>query len=200
MQLTPTITNGVKLFVQLTALRSDPLEAKWVRDEDDLRIALSQIADEMKYTKSMLGKKMYKTRDAEGFDFVDDVKRAIEETLLVGEDERDTRLMRKKNLTMYHLVLEPVIEWIGTLSHADAIQFAREYTDAVYEHVATVNVNTHFDDAVVAKSIVKSMVKEREEARKATLLAQRRGRRNKKKEDELMKEFAEPTEEDIDLE
>lgn len=198
MIITPTIANGVKLFVQLTALRSDPLESKWVRDEDDLRLALEQVADEMKYTKSMLGKKMYKTRDAAGFDFVDDVKRAIEHTLLVGEDERDTVLMRKKNLTMYHLVLEPVIEWIGTLSHADAIQFAREYTDAVYEHAITANINTHFDDAVVAKSVVKNMVKEREEARKAALAAQRRSKR-KKKEEDLLADLKEP-EDDLDLE
>jgi hypothetical protein len=196
MNITADIANGVKLFVQLTSLRSDPLESKWVRDEEDLRLALEQVAESFKYTKGMLGKKMY--RNEPTFNYVEDVKRDMEEILLRGETDRERAGMRKRNLTMYHIVIEPVIEALGALSHIDAINKAEEFTRSVYDYAVSANINTHFDDAIVAKSIVSGMVRAREEARK-TAVAAKRKRGRKKKEDELLLQEVKETD-SLDLE
>lgn len=183
MQVLPTVTNGVKLLIQLSGLRSDPLQAKWVRDEEDLRIALEQLADNLKYTKSMVGKAMYRNQST--FDFVEDVKRALEYTLLIGDNDKQTAGLRKRNLTMYHLVLEPIIDHLGTLSHEQAIENVDRYINAVYEYACTADINIHFEDALVAQVIIKNMVQERETARKVKLAEKRRGKRGKKKEEDI---------------
>jgi hypothetical protein len=186
-QINDTIATGVKLFVQMTGLAADPYEEKFVRDEEDLRIALEQVADNLKYTAPMVGKQMYRNQP---FSFTNDVKLAMEETLLVGEDARETAGLRRRNLTMYHLILEPVIDELGTISHTDAIAIADEFVQTVYHYATQVETKPHFDDALVAKAIVKSMVKEREAARKALLAEKKKaGRKKAKKEvDDLIKE------------
>lgn len=200
MQVNETITNGVKLFVQMIGLSVNPMEEKWVRDEEDLRLALEQVADNLKDTSSMVGKQMYRNQP---FSFTNDVKLAMEETLLVGEDTRETAGLRRRNLTMYHLVLEPVIDQLGELSHKEALDQAQDFINSVYKLATTTEVNGHYDDAVVAKAIVKSMVKERELARKEALAEKKKaGRKKAKKEtEELLKEVeADPVDEDNVLE
>lgn len=200
MQINETITNGVKLFVQMIGLSVDPVEEKWVRDEEDLRLALEQVADNLKDTAGMVGKQMYRNQP---FSFTSDVKLAMEETLLVGEDTRETAGLRRRNLTMYHLVLEPVIDQLGELSHKEALDQAQDFINSVYKLATTTEVNGHYDDAVVAKAIVKSMVKERELARKEAIAEKKKASRKKvkKETEELLKEVeADPVDEDNVLE
>ena len=192
LQANDTINTGVKLFVQMIGLITDPMEEKWVRDQEDLRLALEQVSDNLQYTKPMVGKQMYRNQP---FNFVNDVKLAMEETLLIGEDARETAGLRRRNITMYHLVLEPVIDQLGTLSHAEAIETSAAFANQVYELALSVDVKSHFDDAVVAKAIAKSMVKEREAARREAIAEQKKaGRKKAKKEaEDLIKEVeAEP--------
>ena len=197
LQANDTINTGVKLFVQMIGLITDPMEEKWVRDQEDLRLALEQVSDNLQYTKPMVGKQMYRNQP---FNFVNDVKLAMEETLLIGEDARETAGLRRRNITMYHLVLEPVIDQLGTLSHAEAIEASAEFVNRIYELALSVDVKSHFDDALVAKAIAKSIVKEREAARRNAIAEQKKaGRKKAKKEAEDLIKEVEADPDDIEV-
>lgn len=198
MQMSSTITQGVNLFVQLTALTKTPLDLKFMRDEEDLRLALEQVEDSVTSTTRMIGKAMYRSHTT--FDLVHDVKRAMEAILLEGADDRETAGLRRRNLNMYHLVIEPVIDQLGLVPHQYAIDNVKAFTRSVYDYAINADINTHEDDAIVAKTIVRGMVKERDDARKAELAARKKSKRSKKKQAELEAEFKEPDVEELVLE
>lgn len=191
--LNSAITSGVNLFIQQTPLRQLPNEEKWIKDEEDLRVELSRIADLIKDTKDMIGKQMWRNQV---YNCSDDAKITHEEILLKGEDEKATALARKHWMPMFHTVLEPVYDVLKGMDHREAIASVDDLIAAVYAHVCNANVKMHLDDALVAKAMIRSSIKRREEDIKAAAaLAAKEKRRKKKKEvEELLKE--EPTEDD----
>ena len=193
MQLTSAITSGVNLFIQQTPLRQLPNEEKWTKDEEDLRIELSRIGDLVKDTKDMIGKQMWRNQV---YNFSDDAKLSHEEILLRGEDERETALNRKHWMPMFHTVLEPIYDHLKGVDHRTAIDTVDDLLAAVYTYVKDADVKMHLDDALVAKAMIRSSIKRRDEAIKAAEAQAAKDRRRKKKKEveELLKE--EPTEED----
>ncbi len=193
MQLNSAITSGVNLFIQQTPLRQLPNEEKWIKDEEDLRIELSRVADLIKDTKDMIGKQMWRNQV---YNCADDAKQSHTEILLKGVDERETALCRKHWMPLFHTVLEPVYDYLKGVSHREAIDMVDELTSLVYQYVCDADVKMHLDDALVAKAMIRSSIKRREEEIKAAEAAAAKERRRKKKKEveELLKE--EPAEED----
>jgi hypothetical protein len=175
--LTPNaaVADSITRFLKLTPLRDDPRHERWVRDEFDLIEALEITNQCYNDTTRMIGKPMY-VGDS-GFDFTEDVKRAVEENLLGCRDQKNVLLQRKRNITMYHLVIEPIIQQLSTLPHTDVLATVDTYFRQVVEMVRTDPVDPHMDDAIVAHEMVKAAVREREAIRKQ----QKTSRRTKKK-------------------
>lgn len=171
----PAIHDYITRFIKLTPLQEDPKHARWVRDEFDLREAVDITRVCYHDTARMLGKPMY-VGDKE-FDFTEDVKRAVEENLLNCRDPKDVFVQRKHNITMYHLVIEPIIDQLATLPHVDVLALVDGYMDAVVESIMTNPTNPHMDDAIVAREMVNATVRERDTIRKQ----QKLNRRTKKK-------------------
>lgn len=172
----PTVTDGIRKFLRLQSLPVAETQLKWTADVFDLVEAVSVLAQSFKDTAPMVGHQMYQmTKYTPG----EDVKRALEEFLLYGEDERTKALYRKKNLTMYHLVLEPIIDTFSTTSHEHVLTVIDTEATQVVDYVMAFTDYGNEDDALVARHQVKQMVKRREDARREQKLAAKRGSRKK---------------------
>lgn len=175
--ITPStaVLDSVTQFLKLTPLRDDPKHTKWIRDEFDLLEALDITKDCYHDTIRMIGKPMY-VGDKE-FDFTEDVKRAVEENLLNCRDPKDQLIQRKHNITMYHLVIEPIIDQLATFQHTDVLSNIDEYIAAVSKALLDNPVDPHIDDAIVAREIINAKVRQLDVIRKQ----QKLDRRTKKK-------------------
>jgi hypothetical protein len=178
--ITHTIQYNLRKFIQLMALSVDPLQRKWVRDEYDLAEALDVARIKFHETERMMGKKMYK---GQAFDPIEDVKREMEEFLFTARQQNENLLMKKKNLVMYHLVVEPVIDLFKGKEHKQMLEEIDDVVKQVIDLLYTMPVHTHYDDALVAREQVRQMVREREERRKAEVQSRKRGKRKSKKND-----------------
>jgi hypothetical protein len=165
--LTPStqIFDAVTCFIKLTPLRDDPKHTRWVRDEFDLIEALEITRDYYHDTSRMVGKAMYVGEKE--FDFTEDVKRAVEEHFLGHRDQSQVMVQRKHNITMYHLVIEPIIDHLSQLSHYDVLACAHQYFSDVINALLSSDCDPHMDDAVVARELVNMSVRERDAIRKA---------------------------------
>lgn len=182
MQLSPTVTDSIRKFIRLTALSSHPKYTKRIRDEFDLMDALEVVSIYFHETKNMVGQKMYK---AQPFDFIEDVKRATEEYFLTGREIRDTALARGKNLMMYHLVVVPVIESFKNMAHEDILKNVDTVLAQIKDVLCTMEVRSHYDDAIVTLAQVSVLIKAREDARKIELAKRRRLKRKPKKNNDV---------------
>lgn len=187
---TPSITENLRKFIQLMALRSDPLQQKWIRDEQDLTQALDIVKTLFHETERMKGKKMYQ---GQPFDPIEDVKRGIEEYLLGAREYNEIPLQRKRNLTMYYLVVEPIIESFKGLSHQEMLEKVDGRIEEIVNQLMTMPVRSHYDDAIVAKEQIRQFVRDRDELRKEELAAKKKGRRKSKKDNlEWLDKIEEP--------
>jgi len=180
MQLSPAITECIRKFIRLTVLSSHPKYTKRIRDEFDLIDALEVIGICFHETKNMVGLKMYK---ATPFDFIEDVKLATEAYFLTGREFKDTALARGKNLLMYHLVVVPIIESFKGMPHEDILKNVDAVLTQVKDLLCTMEVRSHYDDAIVTLAQVGVLIKAREDARKIQLAKRRRLKRKPKKDD-----------------
>lgn len=177
MNLTPVVNDSIRKFIRLTPLIMDKQHGQRFRDENDLIEALDVVRDSFHDTKNMIGKKMYQ---GVVFDPVEDVKRALEEYLLGRRERKDVALARRKNLIMYHLAVEPVIEMFKGIPHATTLMIVDEVVDSVQDLIRTMPIESHLDDAIVAQVQVNVLIKEREERRKLELAARRKKKRKRK--------------------
>lgn len=179
------VADGIRKFIKLTALRADPYQAKWVQDEFDLIDSLEYIRSLIHQTQRLSGKSLYKEQ---AYDVVEDVKRDMEEILFTTRDETYSAKQRRKHMTMYHLVLCPVIDMFASMTHDQILKCVDLVIDNVIVEVSNSDIETHYDDAVVAKEQINQMVREREAKRKQDLYRKRKVRR--KKQDPLAALFA----------
>ncbi len=177
MNLTPVVNDSIRKFIRLTPLIDDKQHGQRFRDETDLIEAIDCVRDAFHDTKDMIGKKMYQ---GVVFEPVEDVKRALEEYLLGRRERKDVALARRKNLIMYHLAVEPVIEMFKGIPHPTALMIVDEVLDEVQNLINTMDIDSHIDDALVAQAQVSVLIKEREEKRKRELAARRRKKRRRK--------------------
>lgn len=177
MQISLTVQDSVRKFIRLTALSVNPQYTKRIRDEFDLMDAIDVVAIYFKETERMLDKKMYQ---GQPFDPIEDVKRATEEYFLTGREVKDTALARGRNLTMYHLAVVPIIEMFKGMKHKEILDCLDVKLDQVKILICSMDLQTHYDDALVTLAQVSQMIKEREQARKIELAKRKRGKRRKK--------------------
>ena len=156
---------GLRMFVKLTGLKTDPLEHKWIRDEFDVVDAVSSIPYFVKQSARMIGKTMYTKRP---YHFIEDVTKDVQEFLIVGKEPRDSALLKKKHLMMYHLVVHPVLDIMYSLPHQDAIIWVDHIISDIISQVMTHNISTTYDDALVAKAQVQKIISARTELLKIT--------------------------------
>lgn len=172
------VEDGLRKFIRMAPLN---VTQKGVRNEEDLKEALSVVEQSVIYTKRVLGSKLYRKQP---FNVAEDVKRELEEWLLVGRNEQETALLRHRNLTMYHLVVEPFIDVLKYISHQESLDTISELIQTMVVKIDNNDYEGHFDDAIVAKAQVAALIQQRVEARKASL------RKRKRKEKETSEEPA----------
>lgn len=177
----PTVADGVRKFLRLQSLPLQEYQLRQNADVFDLMEALTITSDNYAQTARMLGKQMHQTS---AYDPGEDVKRELENFLLTGVTERETAHLRKKNLTMYHLILEPLIDSVSNQDHATAIQDIALVVQQLIHEVQTFDNYGTEDDAMVARHQIKAMVKQREEARRAQKEAAKKQSRRKKRDDD----------------
>lgn len=159
------VVDGIRKFVKISGYRVTDIDAKYARDEFDLVDAISAIKYFMKHTNRMIGKNKHPRSP---FNHIDDVSKDMEEFLVVGKTKESTALMRKKNLAMYHLVIDPVMSVLNQIGdHRRCIEHVDEVIDHVMHMVMNSGVETTPDDALVARHQVTKMIAEREAAKKA---------------------------------
>lgn len=193
MTVHPTVTDGLRKFLRLQQLPLQEYQLRQNADVFDLIEAIDAIRVMYADTSRMIGKQMHQTSQ---YDPAEDVKCAIEEWLLVGDCERETAHLRKKHLTMYHLVLEPIVDMLSVLDHATAIQEAAVVANQLTDYVVKFDAYGTADDALVAKHQIKAMVKQREEVRRLKKEAAKKSSRRRKREDVEVVDISEET--DID--
>lgn len=176
----PTVADGVRKFLRLQSLPLQEYQLRQNADVFDLMEALTITSDNYAQTARMLGKQMHQTS---AYDPGEDVKRELENFLLVGETDRETAHLRKKNLTMYHLILEPLVDSMSHHDHATAIQDIALVVQQLIRDVQTFDNYGTEDDALVARHQIKAMVRQREEARRLQKEAVKKQSRRKKRED-----------------
>lgn len=165
---------GIRVFVRLFGLESDPIQAKYAAGEFEVYDALDSIKILISETSRVIGKRKYV---GQVFDFVEDVKQDMVELLLVGTDVTKTAVKRKRNLPLYHLVVSPVVEVLRSYDHASAIQIADQYIDYVGVTAFVEDDYGTYDDALVAREQVRDIIREREEQSKAEAARQRKKNR-----------------------
>jgi hypothetical protein len=162
-------------FVRLIPLRSQPLESKYIQDELDVLYCLDAVKQMFYDTAAYLGKSKYQ---GQPFDFIREVKEEVQEWLLVGNTDQQTAHLKRKNLIMYHMVLEPLIDLFANFTHEEALSRCDETFELVKQTIENHDIETTYDDAIVAREQIQQIVREREELRKATL-KKRKTRKNK---------------------
>lgn len=173
----PIVADGVRKFIRLQALPVPETQLKWTSDTADLIEALHTTKQCFAGTARMVNHQLYQTTK---YSHTEDVKCELEEILLTGEDERHNALLRKKNLTMYHLVLEPVVDAFVNVDHGSALAQNGSFIDSIIEMINLFDDYGNEDDALVAKHQIRAMVKQREEARKEQKAEAKRNARKKK--------------------
>jgi hypothetical protein len=176
----PTVFQSITNFIKLTPLRDLPNHTKWIRDEFDLMEAVEVVRDYLKDTARMVGKPMYAGETT--FDFCEDIRRAFEEVYLSCREQKDVIFQRKRNLVMYHLAIDPIIDDLGQYSHTDVLEAADQYFADVLSFIQTTDTDVYIDDALVMHEIVKTQTRAREEERKQNI---RRRKTSKKPLPEL---------------
>lgn len=159
-------TSNVRLFVKLTGIGiQSQLERKWVRDEFDAVDYIERISILVKKTASMKGKKMYAKRP---YDHIDDVRRDMYQMMLHSDDTVQSAVLRKKHLSMYYLLIDPILMHLQNCGdHQHCIDVVDDVISTARHIVLNHNIETNYEDALVAKAQVSQIISSREAERKA---------------------------------
>lgn len=173
------IKEGVRKFIRLLGLIHDPdplVWNKWFTDEGDLKAALRSVAESMKATAHMIGKRKYQGVD---YDAPREVTKDMHTFLLSGETDGEVATLRKRNLPMMILVIEPVIQLFYKFDHEQMIAVADELVGDVMTMIDESDAYSTYDDAIVARAQVQQLIRQRDDARKAALEAKRKRSRRR---------------------
>lgn len=176
MSTPQTILDNLRMFMRQQSMEIPFEQLEWTASIDDLIDALSILDQAFQSTSNLTQTQM---RQVSSYNWLDDVKYEMEEWMLVGEDVRESALKRRKNLTMYHLIIEPIIDSFNGVGHVAALQTVGRI---VQHYINWIKDFTDFGDetdGMVANYQIKSMVAVREQARKAHKAEQKRAARKK---------------------
>lgn len=149
---------------------------------DALEVLRTLISD----TKCV-SKPMY--RGEKEFDFVHDIKQAIEAYFLsarrlFGEQEKDGALRRRKCRSMVHLMLNPIVESFHNMSHEEALEVYDAVIDQAISDIIECDHDAAADDAFVVQHLIAKEVARKNRVQAAVdgiMRLRRRKRRRKNK-------------------
>jgi hypothetical protein len=133
-------------------------------------------------TRRCVGAPMY--RGEKEFDFIHDLKLAVNDHFLVGEDDKDSALRRRKNRSLVVLMLNPIIDQFQNSSHEEALESYNEVIDDAISQIFECDSNPSVDDALIVRRMIQKEVARRNRVQEAVdgiMRLRRRKRRKKKK-------------------
>lgn len=181
--MTQAVTRGIDRLLRLDYPQS--------KSEVDLRNHYGRLADSfemidaLEYMRTffedsadMLGRPMY--RGERTFDFIHDIKKYIEAIFLVGEDMKQSALLRRKNRSMVVLMLNPLVDLFQYKTHEETLELYDDIIDNCIQHIVESDIDATPDDAFVVRSVIQKEIARRNKTQ-ATVDGIMRLRRRKKK-------------------
>lgn len=181
--MTTVVTRGIDQLLRLDCPLSDS-EIDLTRHESstvdgfEILNALEVLRDFFKSSAECLGRPMYKGEKE--FDFIHDIKGAIEGYFLVGEDQKQSALLRRKNRSMVVLMLNPIVDRFQYKSHEDTLEQYDAIIDEAIQFVVEHDKDASPDDAFVVRRVIQKTM-ERKNRVQAAVDGILRLRRRKKK-------------------
>ena len=140
--------------------------------------ALEVLREFFKTSAEMLGKPMYKGEKE--FDFIHDIKGAIEGYFLAGVDQKQSALLRRKNRSMVVLMLNPIVDKFQHCSHEETLEQYDAIIDESIQFINDHDKDASPDDAYVVRRVIQKTM-ERKNRVQAAVDGILRLRRRKKK-------------------
>jgi hypothetical protein len=175
------IRSGISTYIRLLGMfySPDPLQLRWITDEGDLKAALRSVADAFKSTSEMVGKQKYQDTP---YNAPKEVLKLMATYLLSGLDDRDQALQRRRNLPMYHLVIEPVTQLFYKFDHRMMIDIADAMVTELCEMVDQCTDYGTLEQALEAHQRVRGLIAAKDQA----ILNERSSKRKRRKPHELL--------------
>lgn len=190
------INSGIHTYIRLMATSDDPTQAEldMVCDESDLHLELDAVARAVKATQPMVGMSKYK---GVPFNVTSEVKKDMMMFLTSGRTDSETIMLKKRNTPMYYLVIAPVLDGLKYHDHQFIIDNIDQIVKCVQSLVWSSNSYGTLDDAIVARSHVRQLIRRIEQDRIDAL--PKRKARTKSKRDQLIEMFEEVLAEDVEI-
>lgn len=118
------------------------------------------------------------------FDFIHDLKQAIEGQFFYGDDQKSSALLRRKNRSMVVLLLNPIVELFLRSTHEEALNGYDQVIDKAIERIIDCEHDATPDDAFVVQHLIAREVARRNKIQSVVdgiMCLRRRKRRRKKK-------------------
>ena len=118
-------------------------------------------------TKDLVGVKM--RRGDTTFDYVDDIKLALQSYYLKGATEKAGALSRRKYRALVMLLLDPIVDLFKKISHDDALAMYDNVIDQTIRFIKNSDIVTSADDAFVQRRLIAKEVQRRNRVAKAVV-------------------------------
>lgn len=186
------IQRGVDTFNKMISLLSDPLHGRFIAEEQDLVAALESIRSAYASTERMLGTQKYQ---GVPYNAGEQVMKDMTSFLLTGRTESEDAYMRKRNLPMFVLVIEPTLNMMSQFNHEDALERVDVVIDELIELVNNSLTYGTLEDAIAARADVQQLISARELQKKMIRDAKHKPKKKTMK-DHLIELLAEVLEEE----
>lgn len=171
------LQDNIHKFIRLMGLNLES-QPNDIANEIDVVEYLDYIPPLIKHTKRVQDKQLYHHVE---YSFSDDVKQSLDFLLLQSRNPNEDQLMRRKNLTAYHVVLMPTIDLIASLPQLEAINQVDSIINDIKQLFAATTSYGTMQDALDAQDQIRAMVRERENLRKNTTKVKKTRKRSFKK-------------------
>jgi len=123
-------------------------------------------------------------RGEKQFDFIHDLKQAIEGQFFAGDDQKSSALLRRKNRSMVVLMLNPIVDLFLRSTHEEALEACDQVIDKAIDRIINCEHDATPDDAFVVQHLIAREVARRNKIQATVdgiMRLRRRKRRRKKK-------------------
>ena len=135
------ITDGIRTFIRSLGVEMTPKQLEQCASEQDLLEALSSIKMFFRSSSSL-----------------SEVQLDLEECLIRGMTPQEGALMRRRNLGMYLLVVEPLLKLFASYGYKELQANVDQIIDDVTFHIANFNDYGDTTDSLVATAQIKTML------------------------------------------
>ncbi len=123
-------------------------------------------------------------RGEKEFDFIHDLKQAIEGQFFAGDDQKSSALLRRKHRSMVILLMNPIVDLFLRSTHEEALDSYDQVIDKAIDQITDSEHNATADDAFVVMHLIQREVARRNKIQASVdgiMRLRRRKRRRKKK-------------------